>query len=149
MTEGPLVGPYPSCYHPTAAAPTCPQGCAPLCVSDRNLKKDVAPIDTAEILARVSRLPISSWTYVDEPQGIRHLGPMAQDFYASFGLGSSDRTYNSVDGHGVALAAIQGLDRVVQEERARIQALERENQALMKRLDALERKSCAPARRAR
>ena len=48
--------------------------------------------DTKEILDKVARLPISTWTYVEEPSAVRHLGPMAQDFHASFGLGSDDRT---------------------------------------------------------
>jgi hypothetical protein len=130
----------PTCYTPTAAQPTCPQGCAPLCVSDRARKKDVAPIDSAEILAKVSRLPISSWTYVEEPTGVRHLGPMAQDFRASFGLGDDDRTYNSVDAHGVALAAIQALDKLVREQQARIDRLEAENRALERRLRSSERR---------
>ena len=38
---------------------------------------------------------------------------MAQDFHASFGLGNDDRTFHSVDAHGVALAAIQALEHVV------------------------------------
>ena len=74
---------------------------------------------------------------VDLPGGaarVRHLGPMAQDFHASFGLGNDDRTYHSVDAHGVALAAIQALERVVKQQEQRIERLERENRALRKRL---------------
>ena len=135
--DGPVSG-GASCFHPTAQQTTCPQGCAPLCVSDRNLKKNITPVDSSEILARVSRLPISNWTYLSEPAGIRHLGPMAQDFYASFGLGNSDRSYYSVDGHGVALAAIQALDHLVEAQSAQLRALEADNRALVKRLEAIE-----------
>jgi trimeric autotransporter adhesin len=67
---------------------------------------------------------------------VRHLGPMAQDFHARFGLGDDDRTYNSVDAHGVALAAIQALDRMVAAQEKRIQSLERENRRLARRLGA-------------
>ena len=35
-------------------------------------------------------------------------GPMAQDFYAAFGLGNSDKSIGLLDASGVALAAIQG-----------------------------------------
>ena len=59
---------------------------------------------------------------------------MAQDFHASFGLGSDDRTYNSVDAHGVALAAIQALERMVTAQEQRIEKLERENRRLERRL---------------
>jgi hypothetical protein len=133
--QGP-VSRVPSCYTPTAAAPTCPQGCAPLCKSDRNQKKNIAPADTDAILKKVGELPISTWTYLNEPSGVRHLGPMAQDFRASFGLGDDDRSYHAVDAHGVALAAIQALEREVSRQERRIDKLERENRALGKRLRA-------------
>src|SRR5262249_40465054 len=108
--DGPVGGGPPSCFTPTADQKTCPQGCAPLCKSDRNQKKNIVPVDSAAILNQVNRLPIESWTYRDEPSEVRHLGPMAQDFRATFGLGDDDRTYYSVDAQGVALAAIQGLN---------------------------------------
>lgn len=105
-----------------------------MCVSDRNQKKNIAPVDAAAILDKVSRLPISSWTYLKEPAQVRHLGPMAQDFRASFGLGDDDRTYYSVDAQGVALAAIQALNRLVTNQEDRIAKLERENRDLARRL---------------
>ena len=132
-TQGPVSG-APTCFTPTPDQKTCPQGCAPLCVSDRNAKKNIAPADTREILDKVARLPISTWTYNEEPSAVRHLGPMAQDFRASFGLGTDDRTYNSVDAHGVALAAIQALERIVAAQEKRIEKLERENRQLGQRL---------------
>ena len=132
--EGPIAGGAPSCVTPTKDQPTCPQGCAPLCVSDRNQKKNIAPVDAKAVLEKVSRLPISTWSYRSEPDGIRHLGPMAQDFKAGFGLGDDDRTYYAVDAQGVALAAIQALDHMVAEQQKRIDKLERENRALLRRL---------------
>jgi hypothetical protein len=145
--EGPVGGLAPTCYTPTKDQPSCPQGCAPLCVSDRNRKKNIAPVDTSEILKKVSALPISTWSYTSEPSDVRHLGPMAQDFRASFGLGSDDRTYHSVDAHGVALAAIQALEHVVAEQEKRIQRLERENQLLERQLRPTARESSAKAKR--
>jgi hypothetical protein len=41
---------------------------------------------------------------------------MAQDFRAAFGLGSDDKTITQVDVNGVALAAIQGLHRLAQQQ---------------------------------
>ncbi|HXU07134.1 MAG TPA: tail fiber domain-containing protein, partial [Polyangia bacterium] len=130
--QGPISR-LPTCYTPTKDQPTCPQGCAPECRSDRNQKKNITPADTQLILDKVARLPISTWTYNEEPNAVRHLGPMAQDFRASFGLGADDRTYNSVDAHGVALAAIQALERVVAAQEKRIEKLERENRRLSRR----------------
>src|SRR3954469_11385104 len=134
-SQGPVSG-VPTCFTPTPDQKTCPQGCSPACVSDRNAKKNIAPADTRQILDKVAHLPISTWTYNEEPSAVRHLGPMAQDFHASFGLGNDDRTYNSVDAHGVALASIQALERMVEAQERRIAKLERDNQRLEQRLRA-------------
>ena len=62
--------------------------------------------------------------------GVRHVGPMAQDFQEAFGLnGGDDKHISVVDESGVALAAIQGLN----------QKLETENAALKARLEKLEK----------
>ncbi|MDB4980752.1 MAG: hypothetical protein JWM82_1504 [Myxococcales bacterium] len=122
------------CFTPTSDQKTCAQGCAPLCVSDRNQKKNITPVDAAAILDKVSRLPISAWTYNKESAEVRHLGPMAQDFRAAFGLGDDDRTYYAVDAQGVALAAIKALNEQMNAQEARIKKLERENQSLSRRL---------------
>jgi hypothetical protein len=118
------------CFTPTAAEPTCPQGCAPLCVSDRNLKSGITPIDERAVLDQVASLPLSTWRYTDDPAATRHLGPMAQDFRATFGLGDTDRAYNSIDAHGVSLASIKALYRMVQQQQVRLEKLESENAQL-------------------
>jgi hypothetical protein len=76
--------------------------------SDRTLKHDVRPIDDAAILDKVAALPVAEWSYTSE-RGVRHLGPMAQDFYAAFGVGEDDRHITAIDEDGVALAAIKAL----------------------------------------
>jgi hypothetical protein len=131
------VGPMrPVCFTPTADAPRCPGNLA--VVSDHNLKKNLVAADVDLVLARLRELPMSTWSYLDEPATVRHLGPMAQDFRRSFGLGSDERSYSPVDGHGVSMAAIQALDRLVRAQQGRIESLERTNRALARRLDAVE-----------
>jgi hypothetical protein len=76
--------------------------------SDRNLKTDIARIDDAAVLDKITRLPINRWSYITE-RGVRHVGPMAQDFYAAFGVGEDDKHITSIDENGVALAAIKAL----------------------------------------
>jgi hypothetical protein len=61
----------------------------------------------------VLALEISSWSYLWDHSEVRHIGPMAQDFYAAFGLGVDDRHIHPADGNGVALAAIQALHELV------------------------------------
>jgi Skp family chaperone for outer membrane proteins len=101
-----------------------------LSTSDRAAKTAFAPVDVGRILAAVLQLPITSWSYRNEPTA-RHLGPVAQDFYQAFGLGDNDRTISTVDANGVALAAIQGLNAKLEAERdAVLTKLEAENAAL-------------------
>ena len=76
-------------------------------------------------------LPLTTWNYKADT-GTRHLGPMAQDFFAAFGIGPDDQHIATVDADGVALAAIQGLHQKLEETRA-------ENAALKARLERLER----------
>jgi hypothetical protein len=104
--------------------------------SDRTIKEGVTPVDPAQILERLAGVPISSWSYRADGTSVRHLGPMAQDFHAAFGLGRSDRTIDYVDASGVALAAIQGLREGVEELRRENQALRRELDELRGRLEA-------------
>jgi hypothetical protein len=82
-------------------------------VSDRNLKRDIQPVEPEHVLDALSELPISTWSYKTEASGARHIGPMAQDFQAAFHVGASDKLITQVDGDGVALAAIQALSRQV------------------------------------
>jgi hypothetical protein len=93
-------------------------------LSDRNLKENLEAVDARAVLDAVAAMPVSTWNYTTEDAAVRHMGPMAQDFYAVFGLGDSERHINSLDADGVALAAIQGLYAENQELQARVEALE-------------------------
>jgi trimeric autotransporter adhesin len=77
-------------------------------LSDRNVKTNIVPLDDATVLDKIAALPISRWSYKSE-RGVRHVGPMAQDFYAAFEVGEDDKHITSIDEDGVALAAIKAL----------------------------------------
>src|SRR5262249_37620819 len=98
-------------------------------------KRDRVPVDPGAVLDGVTALPIETWSYLEDPTGTRHLGPMAQDFAATFGLGDDETRIYTIDGQGVALAAIQGLTQKVEDASA---ALRAENAELRRRLAALE-----------
>ncbi|MBP7602247.1 MAG: tail fiber domain-containing protein [Thermoflexales bacterium] len=97
-------------------------------VSDRALKANIAAVDPRAVLEAVAALPVSTWNYTAQDPAIRHIGPMAQDFYAAFNVGETDTGISTVDAQGVALAAIQGLRAENTELKARLDRLER-NQA--------------------
>jgi len=103
-------------------------------MSDRNAKNQFAPVNAETVLASVAALPMTTWSYKAE-HGVRHIGPMAQDFYAAFKVGADDRHITEVDEGGVALAAVQGLNQKLESDNAE---LKRENNLLGKRLDELE-----------
>ncbi|MCK5619924.1 MAG: tail fiber domain-containing protein, partial [Candidatus Krumholzibacteria bacterium] len=80
-------------------------------LSDRNAKTNFETVDEDEILERVAGLEISTWNYKAQDPSVRHIGPMAQDFYAAFSLGPDDKRITTVDADGVSLAAIQALNK--------------------------------------
>jgi Flp pilus assembly pilin Flp len=92
--------------------------------SDRRRKANFAAVNGREVLARVVALPIQTWNYLSQGPSVRHIGPMAQDFQAAFGVGEDDTHINMVDASGVALAAIQGLYQLVQEQEMQLTVLE-------------------------
>ena len=108
--------------------------------SDRAVKENLVSIDPLDVLDRLSRVPIDEWNLISQDPSIRHMGPMAQDFHAAFGLGESNRHISTTDADGVALAAIQGLYAIVQEKDAEITALQEQLVQLEARLAALEGK---------
>jgi hypothetical protein len=109
--------------------------------SDRNAKTNFLSVNALEVLNKVARLPISRWNYKTDNSSLQHVGPMAQDFHAAFGLnGSDDKHLNAVDVQGVTLAAIQGLNRKLEQKSARISELEQQLLALEDRLNVLEKR---------
>jgi hypothetical protein len=102
--------------------------------SDKNTKENFTEIDGQEILRRLSGMPITQWNYKIDEDGIMHIGPVAQDFYAAFGLGYDDKTIAPIDEAGIALAAIKELHRKtkkIDELEAKIAHLEKLIQQLL------------------
>lgn len=95
--------------------------------SSRSYKENFTAVNGLDVLRRLVALPIMTWDYIGSGEGL-HMGPVAEDFKASFGLAGDGKSISTVDADGIALAAIQGLNA----------KLESENAALRARLDALE-----------
>ena len=102
------------------------------------LKEHFVAIDGQEVLARLAKLPITTWNYKTDAPSVRHMGPMAQDFYAAFGLGSDERHLAPLDVNGVALVGVQALSQQVEAQATEIATLEQQNADLLERLEALE-----------
>jgi len=98
--------------------------------SDRALKENFNDVDCREILDRIASMPIAEWNYIKEGQDVRHIGPVAQDFRAAFGLGPDDKSISSVDANGVQFAAIKALNDQVKSKDAEIADLKTRIEAL-------------------
>jgi hypothetical protein len=130
-----------------------PGGGAWSSASDRNLKTNFQNVDTLNVLEKLVSMPLTTWNYTANTN-IRHIGPMAQDFWAAFGrLGMDDKHIDTVDADGVAFAAIQGLNRKLETSNAELKkrlqtevtglkaentAIRAENAVMKVRLETLE-----------
>ncbi len=92
-------------------------------------------MDPEAVLEKVAAIPITRWHFINDP-ATPHVGPMAQDFYAAFGVGPDDKHITTVDADGVALAAIQGLNQKLEQSVRQKQA---EIEELQHRLEQLEK----------
>lgn len=110
--------------------------------SDRNTKQDFKPVDYKEVLAKVVGMPVTTWVFTNSTK-ITHMGPVAQDFNAAFNLGDDDKSIGVTDANGVALAAIKGLNTVVEEKNAEIKDLKRELSELRALVEGLARQNGA------
>jgi trimeric autotransporter adhesin len=124
---------------PTAGVELAPGGGSWSSLSDRAAKRAIEPASGRKVLRRLASVPVSTWSYRAQDDSIRHIGPMAQDFYRAFGLGEDNKHIASVDADGVALAAIKGLSRKLKIERRRRHGQERRLDRLEARVAALER----------
>ncbi|WP_223639065.1 tail fiber domain-containing protein [Corallococcus sp. EGB] len=111
------------------------------CTSDRATKEDFRRVDAEAVLAKVAAMPVDSWRYKSEADGVRHVGPVAQDFRAAFGLGADDKSIGLLDIDGVNMVAIQALARRTEElnaKSAEVDALKAQMAELQRGLSRLE-----------
>lgn len=99
--------------------------------SSRDLKENFVPVDNQSILAKIVSLPMTQWNYKSDKKAV-HLGPIAQDFYAVFGLGNDNTSISTIDPSGVALVGVKALNEKVEAQQKEIDELKAEIQALKK-----------------
>jgi uncharacterized small protein (DUF1192 family) len=103
--------------------------------SDVNRKHLFENISGEDILMKIRGLSITRWSYRTDDDNIRHIGPMAQDFYATFKLGNDDKAIGTVDADGIALVGVKALEERTTKLASELQALKAENEKLRERLD--------------
>ena len=107
------------------------------CASSRTLKENYLTVDGEDVLLRLRTLPITTWSMIGGDGHVRHMGPVAEDFYRAYGLGLGETTIGLGDIDGVNLAAAKALEartaelqREVTDLRAELAALRAELQAM-------------------
>ncbi|HEX5871535.1 MAG TPA: tail fiber domain-containing protein [Longimicrobium sp.] len=120
-------------------------GASITCASSVTLKENFLGVDGEDVLARMRRIPVNSWNYIDEGRQSRHMGPFAEDFWREFGLGSEPLAIGHLDIDGVNFAGIQALDgrtlelqSTVARQAGEIGALRADNEALRAASAAME-----------
>jgi trimeric autotransporter adhesin len=108
--------------------------------SSRAAKENFRALDAEEVLRKVAEMEVPSWNYRSEEADVRHVGPVAQDFYRAFGLGGTDEAISTVDLGGVNMLAIQALERRTAELAGELEAVREENGALRRHNHELERR---------
>jgi len=81
--------------------------------SDRNLKENFASVSPATMLQDIDELPVTEWDYKTEGPSVKHIGPVAQDFWNIFHIGNASTSISTIDPSGVALLGIQALDQKI------------------------------------
>lgn len=93
-------------------------------LSRRDSKEHFSKVNHRAILAALKQLSISTWNYKHQPDDQRHLGPMAEDFHAAYGLGTDPQHIVTSDMAAVALASSQALLVELDNKEERIVELE-------------------------
>jgi hypothetical protein len=95
-------------------------------ISDRNAKKNFRSVDTVAVLDKLAAIPVQQWNYKwEKDSDVPNIGPMAQDFKHAFYPGRDDKGISTLEFDGVELAAIQGLNQKLEEQKAENSKLER------------------------
>jgi trimeric autotransporter adhesin len=96
-------------------------------ISERAAKESYAAVRDHGLLERLAAIPVRIWSYKTQDRSIRHMGSMAQDLHAPFGIGEDDKRMSTVEAEGVAPAGVQALYQLAKGKEAEIAALRAKN----------------------
>lgn len=115
------------------------------CASSRTLKENFRNVDGEDVLKRLKSIPVTTWSMRGADRDVRHLGPVAEDFYKAFPLGLGNTTIGMGDIDGVNLAAAKALEarttalqKQLKAKDAEIAKLKSQSASLEARLEKLE-----------
>lgn len=91
--------------------------------SNKDLKENITVLNPADVLRKITTLSVTRWKYKGTDNEY-HIGPMAQDFYRTFQVGTDDQSISTIDPSGVALLGVQALAQKSEQDSLRIVSLE-------------------------
>ncbi|HKZ40314.1 MAG TPA: tail fiber domain-containing protein [Candidatus Hodarchaeales archaeon] len=103
----------------------------------KNLNENFFDVNGKKLLKKIEDISIRQWNYKNEDESVTHIGPTAQDFKKTFGVGGNDKSISTVDPSGIALAAIKELNKKNQELTKQNGELKKELENLKKKVDEL------------
>ena len=106
------------------------------CASSRTLKENYVRVDGEDVLSRLRDMPITTWSMIGDDAGVRHLGPVAEDFHRAFGLGIGETTIGMGDIDGVNIAAAKALEVRTRDLQDQLNERTRQVQTLQAQVDA-------------
>jgi len=109
--------------------------------SSRTFKENFQPLNSHDLLAKISSLPVQTWQYKDTDE--RHIGPVSEDFVEAFDVGTAkngkrdDKYLSPGDVAGVALAGVKELAQQKQKLKEELDKISRQNQELREIIEKL------------
>ncbi|MES2286989.1 MAG: tail fiber domain-containing protein [Bacteroidota bacterium] len=93
-------------------------------VSSRTKKDNFEVLDKQDILKKISELEMYKWNSKRGDARVKHIGPIAEDFWDKFHLGDNDSMISHVDPAGVALAGVQALNENYKSQQVQIETIQ-------------------------
>ncbi|NPV14731.1 hypothetical protein HPY86_07350 [candidate division WOR-3 bacterium] len=78
-------------------------------ISDDKMSVARSTVNNQAVLERIATLRVEEYSFPGSDKKVRHIGPRAQEFYATLGYGDTASAINLADMDGVLIAAIQAL----------------------------------------
>jgi hypothetical protein len=100
--------------------------------SSASQKENFTVVDKEALLEKLRSLPVTQWNHKVDGPAVKHIGPVAEDFYRTFGVGHDDGGLAAFDMGGISLAAVKELYEKNLAQKAELESLQ-------SRVDDLER----------
>ncbi|MEN1727306.1 MAG: hypothetical protein AAGJ52_02590 [Pseudomonadota bacterium] len=107
-------------------------------LSSRSAKTDLVAMSADHLLGLLAELDLFNWRYQSASPDDRHFGPTSEDFYAAFGLGSSEQHISVADMAGVALGAAQALQQELAERDEQLDTMAQRMAEMEAMIEALQ-----------